>query len=40
VAATGTTTECGAGDRAVPPGWRANPSAWAQRLPIVGVARW
>lgn len=21
-----------------PPGWRANPSAWGQRLPIVGVA--
>jgi uncharacterized membrane protein len=39
VAATGTSrTERGTGDLAVPPGWRANPSAWAQRLPIVGVA--
>jgi hypothetical protein len=28
----------GAGDRAVPPGWRANPSAWAERLPIAGAA--
>ena len=25
-------------DRATPPGWRANPSSWPQRLPIVGVA--
>ena len=36
----------GAGDRAVPPGWRANPSAWAERLPIAvaglvgGTGRW
>ena len=24
--------------RPVPPGWRANPSSWPQRLPIVGLA--
>jgi hypothetical protein len=28
----------GAGNRAVPPRWRANPSAWAERLPIAGAA--
>ncbi len=26
------------GDDTVPPGWRENPSSWAQRLPIVAVA--
>ena len=25
-------------DRAIPPGWESNPSEWAQRLPIVGLA--
>jgi hypothetical protein len=25
-------------DAAMPPGWTANPSTWAQRLPIVGLA--
>lgn len=25
-------------ENGVPPGWRANPSAWGQRLPIVAVA--
>jgi len=25
-------------DAATPPGWTANPSTWAQRLPIVGLA--
>src|SRR4051794_28170746 len=24
--------------RDTPPGWRHNPSSWAQRLPLVGVA--
>jgi uncharacterized membrane protein len=26
------------GEQGVPPGWDYNPSAWSQRLPIVGVA--
>ena len=25
-------------DHPVPPDWRANPSAWHQRLPIIGLA--
>jgi len=37
-ATVASTTERGAGDRAVPPGWRVNPSAWDQRLPVAGVA--
>lgn len=34
------TTDASAGPSkaGVPPGWRANPSAWGQRLPIVAVA--
>ncbi|WP_116051128.1 vitamin K epoxide reductase family protein [Amycolatopsis palatopharyngis] len=28
----------GVGSSAIPPGWRQNPSAWSQRLPIVAVA--
>jgi hypothetical protein len=37
-ATVASTTGRAAGDPAVPPGWRANPSAWAERLPIAGVA--
>jgi hypothetical protein len=34
-----TTTRRRRADRhVVPPGWRANPSAWPQRLPIIGLA--
>ncbi len=25
-------------EKAMPPGWSYNPSTWAQRLPIVGLA--